>query len=195
MFSSRDLTTSYWNVRLDERVQEMTTSRWKYESFYFLLFPFGVKTGPLCFHLAATILFDDLQFVIGYIDEAIVKSNRRRNTSIICASCLVACEESVWNLNWRSVSLGCRGLACCAIWWAGVGFWRILRKQVLFSRTPSREQIDNCDHFLEWYHNIVLLCKSLPTLQPLYMKHQHQGEVWMEWRGAVGVWEIEGTNG
>lgn len=73
-FTSLDLLTGYWNIKLGIRVQEMTTLCCKLGSFCFVVISFGVKNGVPCFRRMAAVLFYDLPFVIVYIENIVIKS-------------------------------------------------------------------------------------------------------------------------
>lgn len=74
IFNNLDLFTGYWNIRLDEDVQEMATFQCKYGSFCSVSMPLWVKNGPDCFQMLASIFFPDLLYAILYIDDTIIKS-------------------------------------------------------------------------------------------------------------------------
>lgn len=75
LFTTLDLFTGYWNIRLGKSVQEMKKFRWKYGAYFSVLIEFGGKNGTARFQRMAVLLLGDLTFVIVYIDDIFVKSN------------------------------------------------------------------------------------------------------------------------
>lgn len=58
-----DMLASYWQVKLAEHVQEITTFTFKYSTFQFSVMIFGLMNTPAMFQRMATELLDDLDFV------------------------------------------------------------------------------------------------------------------------------------
>ncbi|MCX6040304.1 MAG: RNase H-like domain-containing protein [Caldilinea sp.] len=75
-FSSIDLASGYWQVRIDPVDVEKTAFTTRYGSFEFLVMPFGLANAPSTFQRLMNVIFgaemDD--FVLVYIDDILVFS-------------------------------------------------------------------------------------------------------------------------
>lgn len=72
VFSKFDVFACYWQIRLVEQVQEITTFTCKYGSFMFRVTPFELMNAPAMFQHMASNLFEHLTFVKVYIDDVVV---------------------------------------------------------------------------------------------------------------------------
>ena len=74
LFTTLDLFSGYWQIRLDERVKDLTSFRCKFGTFRFEVLPFGLQNAPAVFQRMMSELFADLRFVKVYLDDVIVHS-------------------------------------------------------------------------------------------------------------------------
>ena len=70
-FSSLDLASGFWQVELDPRDREKSTSITKFRTYEFTVMPFGLCNAPATFQRLMDIVFRDIlwQFVVVYIDD------------------------------------------------------------------------------------------------------------------------------
>lgn len=69
-FTTLDLFYGYWQVRIDEKCKEMTTSVCRYGTYKFEVMPFGLMHAPSTFLRMMDIVFRALPFVRVYLDDA-----------------------------------------------------------------------------------------------------------------------------
>lgn len=74
MFNSLDMLTGYWNIRLDDRVQKVTTFFCKVEYVCFVVMPLGRRIELPAFKFNAAVLFPDLSFETLYSTNIVIKS-------------------------------------------------------------------------------------------------------------------------
>ena len=74
VFSTLDLFSGYWQVRMAEECKEKTTFVCRYGTFKFEVMPFGLMNAPSTFQRMMDYVFRDLPFVRVYLDDVVVFS-------------------------------------------------------------------------------------------------------------------------
>lgn len=72
--SSLNRFAGYWQICLRGHVQKPTASKCKYQSFQFLVMPFGLLNASATFQPIANNLFGGMDLVRAYIDDIAVLS-------------------------------------------------------------------------------------------------------------------------
>ena len=73
-FSTLDLFSGYWQVRLSEPCKEKTTFVCRYGTYKFEVMPFGLMNTPSTFQRMMDDVFRNLEFVRVYLDDVVVFS-------------------------------------------------------------------------------------------------------------------------
>ena len=75
-FSSIDLASGYWQIKMHENSMEKTTFNSKFGSFFFLVMPFGLVKAPATFQSLMDRIFRDVQwrYVCVYFDDIFIFS-------------------------------------------------------------------------------------------------------------------------
>jgi hypothetical protein len=75
-FSILDLTSGFWQVRMNAQDQEKTAFSIKYGTFEFTVMSFGLMNAPATFHRLMDNVFYDVtwKFVLVYMDDIIIYS-------------------------------------------------------------------------------------------------------------------------
>jgi Reverse transcriptase (RNA-dependent DNA polymerase) len=76
-FSTLDLRSGYYHIRVREPDTPKTCIRTRYSSFEFLVMPFGVTNAPSVFQALVNTIFRDLadEYVMFYLDDILIYSN------------------------------------------------------------------------------------------------------------------------
>ena len=74
VFTTLDLFTGYWQVKMSETCKEMTTFVTRYGTFQFEVMPFGLMNAPSTFQRMMDVVLKGLEFVRVYIDDIVVFS-------------------------------------------------------------------------------------------------------------------------
>lgn len=75
VFSTLDLFSGYWQVRMTQECKEKTTFVCRYGTFQFEVMPFGLMNAPSTFQRMMDYVFRDLLFVRVYLDDVVVFSD------------------------------------------------------------------------------------------------------------------------
>ena len=75
VFSTLDLFSGYWQVRMAEECKEKTTFVCRYGTFQFELMLFGLTNAPSTFQRMMDYVFPDIPFVHVYLDDVVVFSD------------------------------------------------------------------------------------------------------------------------
>ena len=83
MFSFMDKFSGYNQIRVASRDAEKTSFRTPTSNFYYIVMPFGLKNAGATYQRAMTTIFHDMmhQELEDYVDDIVVKSRRREETS------------------------------------------------------------------------------------------------------------------
>ena len=73
-FSSIDLFSGYWQIRLDEACKELTTFRCRHETFQLEVMPFGLMNTPATLQRVMDNFLHPFDFVKVYIDAIVIFS-------------------------------------------------------------------------------------------------------------------------
>lgn len=73
-YSALDLFSGCWQIRLDERVKDLTSFCCEFGAYRFEVMPFGLQNAPAVFQRMMTALLEDLPFVRVHLDDVIVFS-------------------------------------------------------------------------------------------------------------------------
>lgn len=74
VFTTLDLFSSYWPLRMAEHCKEKTTFVCRFGTFQFEVMPFGLMSAPSTFQRIMDQLVRDLRFVHVYLDDVVVFS-------------------------------------------------------------------------------------------------------------------------
>ena len=74
VFTTLDLFSGYWQVRMAEACKEMTTFVTRYGTFQFEVMPFGLMNAPSTFQRMMDVVLQGLPFARVYIDDVVVFS-------------------------------------------------------------------------------------------------------------------------
>ena len=74
VFSTLDLFSGYWQVRMADHCKERTTFICRYGTYQFEVMPFGLMNAPSTFQRMMDLIFRDLEYVKCYIDDVVVYS-------------------------------------------------------------------------------------------------------------------------
>ena len=74
VFTTLDLFTGYWQVRMADASKEMTTFITRYGTFQFEVMPFGLMNAPSTFQRMMDIVLQGFSVVRVYIDDVVVFS-------------------------------------------------------------------------------------------------------------------------
>jgi hypothetical protein len=74
VFSSLDLTSAYHQIRLPDEDVPKTAFRTPFGSYEYRVMPFGLTNAPSVFVAHMNALFQDLPFVIAYLDDVLIFS-------------------------------------------------------------------------------------------------------------------------
>ena len=72
VFTTLDLFSGYWKVRMASWCKEQTTFVCRYGTFQFEVMPFGHMSSPSTFQRMLDGVFRDLPFVRVYLDDVVV---------------------------------------------------------------------------------------------------------------------------
>ena len=78
-FTSIDLFSGYWQIRMDEACKRKTTFRCRYGTFQFEVMPFGLMNAPATFQRMMDEILQDLDFVKVYIDDIVIYSKTKED--------------------------------------------------------------------------------------------------------------------
>ena len=71
VFSTLDLFSGYWQVRMAEQCKEVTTFVCRYGTFKFEVMPFGLMNAPSIFQRMMDLIFRNCPFVRVYLDDVV----------------------------------------------------------------------------------------------------------------------------
>lgn len=74
VFTTLDLFSGYWQIRLSEACKEKTTFVCRFGTFQFEVMPFGLMNAPSTFQRMMTAILSDLPFVRVYLDDVVIFS-------------------------------------------------------------------------------------------------------------------------
>ena len=74
LFTTLDLFSGYWQIRMDTACKEMTTFVTRYSTYKFEVMPFGLMNAPSTFQRMMDEMVKDLPFVRAYLDDVVVFS-------------------------------------------------------------------------------------------------------------------------
>jgi transposase InsO family protein len=76
-FAKIDLTSGFWNLRLDQASADLCTFATAWGRYRWLRLPFGVSPAPEVFHRIIADLIQDLPGVVHYIDDILIMATTR----------------------------------------------------------------------------------------------------------------------
>jgi hypothetical protein len=76
-FAKIDLTSGFWNLKLDAKSADLCVFATPWGRFCFLRLPFGFSPAPEVFHRIVADLIHDLPGVIHYIDDILIMAQTR----------------------------------------------------------------------------------------------------------------------
>ena len=77
-FTTLDLFSGYWQIRVAEELKEVTTFTCKLGTFCFEVMPFGLMNAPATFQRMMNEVLKGLSFVRVYLDDVVIFSNTER---------------------------------------------------------------------------------------------------------------------
>ena len=89
-FTKIDIRQAFYQIRISEDSEELTTFLTRFGAFKYLVMPFGLCNGPASWqHLINDILFDFLhRFVQAYLDNILIYSKTlKEHHSLVCQVC------------------------------------------------------------------------------------------------------------
>jgi transposase InsO family protein len=98
-FAKIDLTSGFWNLRLDSASADLCTFATPWGRFKFLRLPFGVSPAPEVFHRIIADLIQDLPGVIHYIDDILIMAETRAEHDRLVAIVLRRLAEAGFAVN------------------------------------------------------------------------------------------------
>ena len=72
VFSVRDATSGYWQVKLDEASSKLCTFNTPFGRYRFTRLPFGIKSAPDVFQNHMSALFADMEGVNVIVDDLLI---------------------------------------------------------------------------------------------------------------------------
>ena len=86
VFSTLDLFSGYWQVRMAAQCKEVTTFVCRYGTFKFEVMPFGLMNAPSIFQRMMDLIFRNCPFVRAYLDDVVVFSaDLKEHIEHLCA--------------------------------------------------------------------------------------------------------------
>lgn len=80
IFSTLDLFSGYWKVKMFEDCREKTTFVWNYGTYQFEAMQFGLMNAPSTFQRMMVRVLTGLEFVRVYLDDVLCFQNQWMNT-------------------------------------------------------------------------------------------------------------------
>ena len=74
-FTTLDLFSGYWQVRMENSCKEKTTFICRFETFQFEVMPFGLMNAPSTFQRIMDFVFRTFNYVQVYLDDVVIHSS------------------------------------------------------------------------------------------------------------------------
>ena len=81
MFSKRDLSEVYLQVKVDEKCSKLLAINTHKELFKLNCLPFGVKVTPSLFQQVMDTMLVGLKFATVYLDDILLRSEKKKNST------------------------------------------------------------------------------------------------------------------
>jgi hypothetical protein len=105
-FAKIDLTSGFWNVKLDRASTDLCTFATPWGRYKFLRLPFGVSPAPEVFHRIVADLISDLPGVIHYIDDILIMAMTRAEHDRLVALVLRRLSDVGFAVNEAKTEFG-----------------------------------------------------------------------------------------